>query len=347
MAKQPRIRRAFSISGELLTKSREAALSAVQIFNSPLITFKSEIFIMLMNVAWTYLLHAYYKKQKIEYRYFKPEGKKRVFDKTKHGAHKHWELERCLDDKKSPIDNESAKNLRFLIGIRHEIEHQMTSRLDSSLSAKFQACCLNYNEYVKKLFGQKFGIDQYLAFSLQFSSISREQVASLPSTNEMPSHIKAFVAGFEKGLTDEEFNSSKFAYRVLFVAKTVNRKGQADEVIEFVKADSVLANNVNKAYTVIKETERPKHLPKGIVEIMKNEGYQNFTVHAHTELWKQKHAKNAAKGFGVQVEKVWYWYDNWVEEVRKHCHAKPEQYGKHKSSNSCASDTKRIIEENL
>lgn len=327
MAKQPRIRRTFSVTRELLTKSREAALSAVQIFNSPLITFKSEIFIVLMNIAWTYLLHAYYRKHGIEYRYFNQTGKKRTFDKTASGAHKHWELERCLNDKHSPIDKDTANNLRFLIGIRHEIEHQMTSRIDSLLSAKFQACCLNYNEYVKKLFGEKFGIDKYLSFSLQFSSISREQASALPSTDQMPSHLKAFITGFEGGLTEKEFNNPKFAYRVLFVAKTANRKGQADEVIEFVKADSELANNVNKTYAVIKETERPKHLPKGIVAMMKKEGYPKFSIYAHTCLWQKMDAKNSAKGFGVQVQNVWYWYDNWLEEVRKHCRANAAQYG--------------------
>lgn len=71
MAKPRRVRRAFSVSGELLTKSREAALAAVQIFNSPLITFKSEIFIVLMNIAWTYLLHAHYRKEGVEYRYLR------------------------------------------------------------------------------------------------------------------------------------------------------------------------------------------------------------------------------------------------------------------------------------
>ena len=327
MSKKPRIRRAFSVSSELLTKSREAALAAVQIFNSPLITFKSEIFIVLMNIAWTYLLHAYYRKRGVEYRYFRKTDKKRVFDKTASGAHKHWELERCLNAKESPVDKDSANNLRFLIGIRHEIEHQMTSQIDSSLSAKFQACCLNYNEYIKKLFGEKFGIDQHLAFSLQFSSISRDQATTLSAADKMPSHIRAFVTGFEGELTDEEFNNPKFAYRVLFVAKTANRKGQADEVIEFVKAGSELASNVNKAYAILKETERPKHLPKGIVEMMRNEGYKNFSVHAHTSLWKQMDAKNPAKGFGVQVQNTWYWYDNWVEEVRKHCRTNTSQYG--------------------
>ncbi len=326
MAKKTRIRRTFSMTTELLTKSREAALAAVQIFNSPMITFKSEIFIVLMNVAWTYLLHAHYRKQAIEYRYYRQQGKRRLFDKTKSGAHKHWELERCLGNDKSPIDRDAANNLRFLIGVRHEIEHQMTTRLDSSLSAKFQACCLNYNHYVKELFGDKFGIDKHLAFSLQFSSISQEQAQVLPSPAEMPSHIKAFIVGFEGSLSEEEFNSPRFAYRVLFVAKTANRKGQADQVIEFVKSNSQLAQNVNTAYTVIKETERPKYLPGGIVSMMKKEGYIRFTMARHTDLWKQMDARNPAKGLGVAVLKAWYWYDRWVAVVRKHCQENADMY---------------------
>jgi hypothetical protein len=326
MATKPRVRRLFSVADELVTKSREAALAAVQIFNSPLITFKSEIFIVLMNIAWTYLLHAYYRKEGIEYRYFEMKNNKRYFDKTKFGAHKFWELERCLNEKKSPIDGDAANNLRFLIGIRHEVEHQMTSRLDNSLSAKFQACCLNYNDYIKKLFGEKLGIDKHLAFSLQFSSISKDQVAVLPTPDKMPAHIKAFVQGFEGQLTNEEFNSPRFAYRVLFVAKTANRKGQADEVIEFVKADSLLAEDVNKTYAVIKETERPKYLPKVIVDLMKKEGHKKFNMTSHTDLWKEMDAKAPSKGFGVEVQKVWYWYDSWVEQVRKHCQENAAKY---------------------
>lgn len=319
MATSRRVRRAFSVSGELLTKSREAALAAVQIFNSPLITFKSEVFIVLANIAWTYLLHAHYRKTQVEYRYFNMAGKRRAFHKTKAGAHKYWELERCLNCEYSPVDKNTSNNLQFLIGIRHEIEHQMTSRLDASLSAKFQACCLNYNTYVKKLFGDKHGIDKHLAFSLQFSSISREQVAALPQPDAMPSHIRSFVEGFEGKLSEDEFNNSRYAYRVLFVAKTANRKGQADEVIEFVKADTELAADVNKAYTVIREIERPKYLPSGIVKLMQQEGYHRFTMHDHTTLWRKADAKADGKCFGVQVERAWYWYDSWLEFVRKHC----------------------------
>ncbi len=55
----PRI--VHSIKTELLTKSREAMLSAVGIFNNPSIKFKSETFIVLVIIAWTYLMHAFAK----------------------------------------------------------------------------------------------------------------------------------------------------------------------------------------------------------------------------------------------------------------------------------------------
>ncbi len=321
-----RNRRVHSVSDELIHKSREAALAAVQIFNNPQITFKSEMFIVLMNIAWTYMLHANFRKHGVEYRYFELKGKNRRFERTAKGACKYWELERCLNYNPCPVDRDAANNLRFLIGVRHEIEHQMTTRIDASFSAKFQACCLNYNDHIKRFFGDEHAIDKHLSFSLQFSSISKEHAAQLEAQPSLPAHIKAFVEGFEGKLSDEEFNSPKFAYRVLFVAKTANRKGQADEVIEFVKADSELAKNVNQRYAVIKETERRKLRPKTIVDTMKKEGYPKFTMHHHTLLWQEKDAKNPANGLGTTVEGNWYWYEPWLEQVRGHCNLNAAQF---------------------
>jgi len=324
-----RNRRVGSIKGEFLKKSREAALAAVQIFNNPNISFKSESYVVLMVIAWTYLLHAYFREKNIEYRYFKQKLKRRSFDKTKHGAHKHWELERCLDDTNSPIDKDTANNLRFIIGLRHEIEHQMTTRIDDILSARFQACCLNYNEYIKKLFREDFGIEGHLSFSLQFSAISTEQKKLLDECRDLPANIRSHIDGFDASLSKDEFSNPHYAYRILFVPKTANRKGQADRVIEFIKSDSSLAESVNKEYAVIKETEKEKFLPKQIVDLMSKEGYPGFKVHHHTWLWKSEDAKNPANGFGTCVsQKTWYWYDSWVKKVKKHCQDNRGKYCK-------------------
>lgn len=323
-----RIRRVGSIKNELLRKSREAALAAVQIFNNPNIAFKSESYIVLMIIAWTYLMHAYFRDQKIEHRYYDQKGKRRDFHKTKHGAYKYWELERCLNDAKSPIDKDTTNNLRFLIGLRHEIEHQMTTRIDDMLSARFQACGLNYNEYIKKLFGADKGVEKYLSFSLQFSTISMTQKQLLEDHPDLPAHINGYIMTFDGKLSEEEFSSPHYAYRIFFVPKTANRKGQAGRVIEFVKSDSQLAETVNREYAVLKETEKRKYLPKQIVDLMREEGYPAFSMHHHTALWKSSDGQNPAKGYGVLVAgKVWHWYENWVEKVRKHCHENKKKYG--------------------
>jgi len=314
-----RNRKIGSIKIELLTKSREAMLAAVQIFNNPNIQFKSESFIVLSIIAWTYLLHAYYRSKNIEYRYHEIHGTRKKFDKTKKGAYKYWELERCLNDGFCPIDNVAKSNLKFLIGLRHEIEHQMTTRIDDYLSARFQACCLNYNNYIKQLFEQKIGIDKHLSFSLQFSSIKEEHANQLRKFTDLPKNISAYINGFDSSLPDDEYNNIRYSYRVLYVQKSVNHKGQADKVIEFLPVNSPEAEQLNKEYVLIKEKEKQKYLPGKIVKLMQEEGYVKFKHHLHIQLWKAKNAKNKGKGFGVEVANTWYWYESWLSEVKKHC----------------------------
>ncbi|MDZ7863523.1 DUF3644 domain-containing protein [Acidovorax sp.] len=314
-----RVRTVGSISNELIKKSREAALAAVQVFNNPAITFKSEIFVVLMIISWTYLLHAYFRKRGIEYRHNRVVGTRRKFDKTTKGAFKFWELERCLNDKDSPVEKPVATNLRFLIGLRHEIEHQMTTRLDERISARFQACCLNYNELIKRLFGDELGIDKHLAFSLQFSSISTDQIEGLKAASGLPAHIQAYIDQFDEKLTLDEYNDPKFAYRILFVQKLANHQSQADQVVEFIKSDSTLAKDINKSYAVIKDTEKAKYLPKQIVEKMQGKGYTEFKMHHHSDLWGKLNAKKSKPPLGVQLVNTWYWYEPWVTIVENHC----------------------------
>lgn len=314
-------RKVGSYKKELITKSREAMLSAVEIYNNPNIRFKSETFIILAIISWTYLLHAYYKEHGIDFHYYKntSNGRKR-YEKTKYGAKKSWELDRCLNEATCPLSPSEKENLRFLIGIRHEIEHQMTTRIDDALSAKFQACCLNYNKVIKNLFGEKMGIDGHLSFSLQFSSISEPQKEMLSEVEGLPDNIKSYIVEFEENLDEDIFNNPSYSYRILFVPKTVNRKGQADRVVEFVKGDSEAAEGLNKQLVVIKEREKTKHLPKEIVEMMKAEGYTKMNMHHFTEIWKGKYEKKPNSPYGCLVAgKNWYWYDSFIPIVREYC----------------------------
>ena len=321
-----RTRKFGSIKSELLRKSKEAMLAAVQIFNNPNMQFKSESFIVLAIIAWTYLLHAHYREKKIEYRYFEMNGKRKKFDTTKNNAHRYWELKKCLDCAQSPIDEVPTLNLKFLIGLRHEIEHRMTTRIDEFLNPCFQSCCLNYNTYLKKLFPNKDGIEKHLSFSLQFSSLSEEQVDKRLKYNDLPKNISSYIQDFEQDLSDDHFDDSRFSYRVFFIQKTANRRGQADRVIEFLPSNSDIAKGINKEHFVLKETEKKKYLPSYICREIQKSGFKNFKMHQHTQLWQKEDAKDPSKGFGAKVAKTWYWYHSWLIFVKTHCEKNRSKY---------------------
>lgn len=316
-----------SVKSELISKSREAALSAIKIFNDPLISFKSEAYIVLMVIAWTYLLHAYYRSSGIEYRYYTQRAKRKVFDRTKKKAYKYWELERCLNEKKSPVDANTANNLRFLIGLRHEIEHQMTKSLDSYLSGRYQACALNFNEYVKKLFGKQFGLDEHLSYSLQFVQIAQEQIQGGAPQAQIPENIRAYIAEFDGDLDHDQYNDPRYSYRLLFKKKLVNRPGQADSVIEFIQPDSELAKSIDKEYWVKKEIEKRKYLPTEVAQKVQQSGFPGFRVQPeHVNMWQSEDAKKQGKGYGVEVSGTWYWYENWVERCIELCKEAGDRY---------------------
>ena len=316
-----------SLRVELVAKSREAALCAIKTYNDPAVSFKSETYIVLMIIAWTYLLHAYYRAMRVEYRYYSARGARRLFHRTKHGAHKYWELERCLDSEHSPLDADTANNLRFLIGLRHEIEHQMTRSLDSYLSGRYQACALNFNFYLKRLFGPKLGLDTQIAYSIQFIELSDEQLAGSRPEAEIPPRVRAYVAEFDAALDHEQYNSSRYSYRLLFKRKLVNRPGQADKVIEFIDPNSDLARQIDKQYWVKKEVERPKFRAKDVVAAVRAAGFPRFRLHSdHTEMWKADDARNPAKGHGVLVQGTWYWYQSWIDRCIQLCDAEGEKF---------------------
>ena len=322
MARQRKVK---SVKDELVKKSREAILAAVQIYNSPQITFKAESFITLAIIGWTYLLHAYYRSKKVCYRYYRYDGKKKVFDKTKHGAYKHWELERCLNDKNCPLDADTISNLRFLIGVRHEIEHQMTDKIDEFISAKLQACAINFDFYITTLFGEKYSLGKELALAIQFSPLTPAQRDSMRDNPHITTNVRNFIVDFEENLPDEAIRSSRYAYRVLFVPINAKREGQADQVIEFIRSDSPLAQDLDKTYAVLKETEKPKYLPNKIVSLMQARGYSKFNIRKHTVLWKSKDAKNPKHGYGIEIANTWYWYEKWLQEVISYCQQYEEE----------------------
>ena len=306
----------FSEKIDLIMKSREAMLSAVQIYNNPLISFKTESFIVLSLIAWTYLLHAHYRVNKIDYRYFTKNSRRKKYTRNPDGSIKYWDLRECISQSDCPLDKDTKNNLNFLIGLRNQIEHRKASGLDSYLSARYQACALNLNFYLKKLHGDKYGLDNNLALSLQFSELDHSQSKIIKDKEGfIPQNVISYVADFDSKLSEDEAKSDRFAYRLLFAKVLAKRKGQADRVIEFIDPKSDLARNITKEYWIKEETEKQKFTATLVIQKIKDAGFKNFGMYQHTQFWKQNDGKNTSKGFGAMVVKTWYWYQNWIDYI--------------------------------
>ena len=293
---------------ELLIKAREAMIAAVHTFNSAGLNFRAELFIVTSVIAWTYLMHAYYKREGVDYRY-KQTG---VVKKTKHGADMYWELGQCLAHGGCPIEKGVIDNLNFLTEIRHEIEHQSTDRIDDALSAKLQACCINFNDAIKILFGKEFALEKRLPIALQFVTFDGARRASLVG-QDLPPNVAAAMDDFHNRLTDAEQADPKFRYRVAFIPKVAGKASKSDLAVEFVKAGTPEAVNVERV--LLKETERPKYRPTEIVAKAKAAGFPQFAIFDHTQLVNQLNARSPGKGYGVEIAGQWYWYDGWFEKV--------------------------------
>jgi len=312
------MKRNYSEKVDLILKSREAALSAVQIYNNPFTVFKSESFIVLFIIAWVYLLYAYYRYKKIDYRYYTIPNKRKKFIRNIDGSIKYWDLMKCISIQKCPLDRHAINNLKFLIGLRNQIEHKKALGLDSYLSGRYQACALNFNYYLKKLHGKRYSLDNYLALSLQFAEFDYAQAQIIKDKEKLiPKIIQNYITTFDNSLSDREIKNDRFSYRLLFVKVGAKRKGKADRVIEFIDPKSSLARNVAKQYWVKEDREKPKFNATRVVKTIQEAGFQNFGIYQHTQFWKKYNGKNPQKGFGVFVVNYWYWYENWIDFIIK------------------------------
>ena len=148
----------------------------------------------------------------------------------------------------------------------------------------------------------------------------------MPAT-DIPPRLLLYISDFDIGLKDVEFNSPRFAYRLLFQKKLVNRAGHADRVIEFLDPSSDAAKAIDKEFWVKREVEKPKFRATDVVKAVQRAGFKKFRIQPeHVEMWKAENAKVDGKGYGVNVTGAWYWYQSWIDRCLELCKATGDKY---------------------
>lgn len=298
-------------------RAKEAMLAAVEVFNSPLITFKSELCITMIATAWTYLFQAYCLANRIEFRKPLKHGKRIQYEKTAEGEYKTLSLGELIDKCPDFLNPAEKCNLRFLIEFRNRIQHSADYSIDGIVAPKIQANVLNFKRRILDVTDGQIDIDQLLPLALQFSEMSFEQIENLLTSKHVSQPLRTFIIDFERGLSEEERSDTAYEARVKFDLENKNR-GEGLYTLATVPIGSEAPSNA----TIIakKEVEKKKYRPSDVVKLMKDEGYTDFTIHKHTELWQTRNARRPGPGYGVEVAGAWYWYDKWINEVvRPHC----------------------------
>ena len=309
----------LSIRGdELLIKAREAMIAAVHIFNSAGLTFRAELFIVTAVIAWTYLLHAWFRREGVDYRY---SGQK-----TKEGEDKYWELGKCLKHAKCPAKGGTATNLEFLLALRHEIEHRSTNRIDEAVGAKLQSCCINFNDLLKTEFGPQYGLEKRLPIALQFVSFGTDQKAILKKASTLPKHVEAFIKTFEGHLDEDAIRDPAYRMAYGFIPVAAKKPGAADTAVQIVDPNSPEAAEIERI--IFKLVNRKRYPPGKVVEKVQAAGYPNFGMYQHTQLWKQLDARKEGKGYGCVGDygNAWVWFDSWIDVVLRHCEEQGTPY---------------------
>lgn len=308
---------------EKLLKSRAAMLCAVSGFNSGEKYFKTESFIVNSIISWTYLIQSYFKKIGVDIRH---KNKKGEVLKTKDGEEKILELSSLIDHKKCPLSDAEKLNLRLLIFLRNKIEHSGEYDIEEYLFSYFQSCCQNYNNFVKREFGDQHSLENRLKLAIQFSGFSMEQIENTKKIDNNTNHVVSAIESFESEIDEKIKSDENYSFKVFFIPRPANNQNTSHRSIEFIKPGSEEAQEA--AQFLLKEVEKTKYSAGQVVKIMQEKGFKKFNTYKHSQLWKELDGKNPKHGYGVEglYRSQWAWYQKWVDRVLAHCEENADTY---------------------
>lgn len=291
---------------ERLIRSREAMVLAVQVFNSAGLKFKTEVFSVLANISWTYLLHEYYIRKGVP-----------IIGADERSVSLSYMLNR--DD--CPLTGGVKNNLEAIKSIRDEVEHLLLGKSDLKWQGIYQACCLNFEKTITEMFGEKLSLASELSFALQFTKVDFEQISEL-NKFEIPAHIQALDARLQAKISEEELNDLDYQFRVVY---TFDATSKSNAHMQFINPDSAEGKQIS---TVLAKTkiadELYPHKPGVVCKLVKEKTGKTLSVNNHTNAWmhfkvrpkwNSKNLKNTEKKYCIfhEAHKDYTYSNAWVE----------------------------------
>lgn len=287
-------------------KAVEIFKTAILVYNNNMLISRSETFIVLSIIAWTYLLHARLIGESIIPVYKSADGTPTLID----GQEKLWELGYCIDRPEAGVSAGEKANLKYLIAIRNAIEHRSTEDINDALQAKIQANALNFLRYAKEKFGTKYDFSHDLAFAIQLQALTLKSPSALKGGAPVAKAIVAVNALLEGPMTQAEFNDPAYSFRVYVVPKVTNNAKKADQAVIY----SPVGSDVEVA---IKLVERPKYRMKETIKKLLDDYGLTVSSYQFQQAWQLNDLKNPSRGLAVQLGGQWFWYQEGIDKIKE------------------------------
>jgi hypothetical protein len=260
---------------ERLIRAREAMVLAVTIFNSGMYRFKTEVFAVLANIAWTYLLHEHYVRKGVSI----------------HNADgTTFALSNMLSRPDCTLSKGVKNNLAALKVIRDDVEHKLLGRSDVRWLPLFQACCLNFDKTLVAWFGARVSLQADLAGALQFSKLDLEHAAQI-TAYDVPADIVALDALLKKDMDDDDLNDLEYQFRVIYTFDNAS-KGKAH--IQFISPESTEGKEVKHVLQKFKiADDLYRYKPGDVVKLVRKTTGKAFFMSSHTDAWKKHKVRPA------------------------------------------------------
>lgn len=260
------------IGDERLYKSREAMISAVQLFNNPSLIFKIEIFAILSQIAWTYLLHEFYLRR----------GNKIISENGNSLL-----LSQMIEREDCPLSLDVKKNLIATKTLRDEAEHKILNSVGRKFWVIFQSNCLNFDHAIRELFGDNLGLQNDLAVSLQFGKMSIGQLSQIHKYDISP-EIEAIDSAVSIAANETGNEGISYKFKVNYTFEKAS-KGEANIVFtDNNKQSSNISNVLTK--NVVGDDIWPFKVGE-VIKQVKNLTQSNFNSHHHMLAWKKYGAR--------------------------------------------------------
>lgn len=304
-----------------LDHGRQSMLAALQVWNDPLATFRTENFALLFVTAWNSIALAILQQQGQEWRDLDERGNPRVVDGRERALETNalvglaFEGDRYLG---------LRQNVGFWIGLRNHVAHRHLQALDVATIPQAQAGLLNAEGVLEDRFGRDFVLGSALSVPLQLSGFRDPGV--LFSVKKMqaslPLDLQRYLSD-QASLNAELTEDPSYMLRVTFIPFVPSSGRNPDLIAHFVRPGEVTEDLAQalKEHTImtkVVKAERPHLIATQVVEAVGDRIPYRFTIRMHTAAARNLKARPPADGDQTATDAR---YCEYVTSVKRHLYS--------------------------